>query len=249
MEFVSPNLPRDIFGWHSPRLGMHMPIVRYGDYGDTLLLFPTAQADFLEYERFFLIKVLEPLIFAGRLNVFAIDSINRHAWMNDRVSAPEKVRRQQLYSGYVEDEVMPHVRRVLRSADARVAVCGASFGAFHAANQFFRRPDLFHTLIAMSGFFDVEAYTDGFRSSELYFNNPAWFVRGMRDASAFRDNRVHIVTGSGEYERPDLSRRFSQLLWDKGIWNDLDVWGPDMRHDWPTWREMLPYYVEHKLGW
>lgn len=144
---------------------------------------------------------------------------------------------------------MPHIRRVLGDGDARVAVSGASFGAFHAANQFFRRPDLFHSLIAMSGFFDVEAYTDGFRSSELYFNNPSWFVRGMADTSAFRNSRAHIVTGSGAYERPEISRRFSQLLWDKGIWNDLDIWGPDMKHDWPTWREMLPYYVEHKLGW
>lgn len=249
MEFIDPNLPRDIFGWHSPRLGMHMPIVRYGDFGPSLLLFPTAQADFLEYERFFVIKMLEPLIFQKRLSVFSIDSINKYAWMNDDVPAPEKVRRQKLFSGYVEEEVVPHIRRVMGIPHARVAVSGASFGCFHAANQFFRRPDLFNILIAMSGFFDVEAYTDGFRSSDLYFNNPAWYVRGMGDTSAFRDNRVHIVTGSGAYERPEISRRFSEMLWSKGIWNDLDIWGPDMRHDWPTWRAMLPYYVEHKLGW
>ena len=31
------------------------------------------------------------------------------------------------------------------------------------------------------------------------------------------------------YERPDSSRRFSDTLWRKGIWNNLDLWGHD--HD------------------
>ena len=43
--------------------------------GRALLLFPTAQADFLENERFYLIKALEPHIFAGKVQVFSIDSI------------------------------------------------------------------------------------------------------------------------------------------------------------------------------
>ena len=250
LQFIDPNLPREIFGWHSPRLGMHMPIVRYGTWGKPLLLFPTAQADFLEYERFFLIKALEPHIFAGRITVFAIDSINKHAWMNKRVPAPEKVRRQALYAEYVEEEVVPHIRRSLQSSSARIAVSGASFGAFHAANQFFRRPDLFDTLVAMSGFFDIENYLDGYRSDDAYFNNPMWYVQnlGGHALELLRSTSIHLVSGRGNYERPDLTARFSQLLWDKGIWNNTDYWGYDVPHDWPTWRDMLPYYVDQKLG-
>ena len=60
MQFIDPHLPRSIFGWHSPRLGRDMPIVSYGHAGHPLLIFPTAQADFLENERFFLIKAIEP---------------------------------------------------------------------------------------------------------------------------------------------------------------------------------------------
>src|SRR5262245_49366962 len=148
MQFTSPQLYREIFGWHSQRLGIDMPIVRYGNWGHALLLFPTAQADFLENERFWLIKAIEPHILAGKVQVFSIDSINRFAWMNREVSVPEKARRQMLYSGYVEDEVVPHIRRCLQDQHARIAVSGASFGGFHAANAFFRRPDLFDTLIA-----------------------------------------------------------------------------------------------------
>jgi len=253
MNYVDPNLPRELFGWYSHRLGMDMPIVRYGNWGKALLIFPTAQADYLENERFLLIKSLEPYIFAGRINVFSIDSINRWAWMNESVHPLEAARRQALYSAYVEEEVVPHIRRALRDDGARIGVTGASFGAFHAANQFFRRPDLFDTLVAMSGFYDLSpTYSKGFWNDDFYFNNPMSYVPNMHgDALELvrRHSQIHILSGQGDYELPQASRRLSTMLWDKGIWNNLDLWGHDMKHDWPTWRDMLPYYVSERLGW
>ena len=83
MQFVDPKLPKQISGWFSHRLDLEMPIVSYGDRGHPLLLLPTAQADFLENERFFLVKAIEPYILAGKVRVFSIDSINK-----DRTTAP-----------------------------------------------------------------------------------------------------------------------------------------------------------------
>ena len=57
--YVDSSLPRHLFGWRSPRLGLEMPIVSYGDRGHPVLLLPTAQADYLENERFWLIKAIE----------------------------------------------------------------------------------------------------------------------------------------------------------------------------------------------
>ena len=37
------------------------------------------------------------------------------------------------------------------------------------------------------------------------------------------------------------------LLNHKGIPHDLDIWGYDMKHDWPTWRKMLPYVIDTKF--
>lgn len=252
MEYLSRDIPRELFGWHSPRLGMPMPIVRYGHWGRPLLMLPTAQADYLENERFFLIKAIEPLIRAGKLTVFSVDSINRHSWMNDSVPVPEQARRAALYSRYIEDEVVPHIRRSLQNPGARLMVTGASFGAFHAANQFLRRPDLFDTLIAMSGFFDLApGYLNGFMSDDAYFNNPMSYLPNLHDhghLQSIRSGQIHILAGQGDYERPDASRRFSTALWNKGIWNNLDIWGHDMKHDWPTWRAMLPYYLSERVG-
>lgn len=252
MDHVSPDIRREIFGWHSPHLGMDMPIVRYGSWGKALLLFPTAAADFLEHERFYLIKSIEPLIRAGRVNVFSIDSINRHSWMNRGIDAREKGRRQALFSGYVEEEVVPHIRRVLQNPSARLMTAGASFGAYHATNAYLRRPDLFDTVIGMSGIYDLAPmYFDGQMTDDLYFNNPPSFLPNLSDhgrLEAIRSGQIHILCGQGQWEHPDWSRSFSTVLWNKGIWNNLDLWGHDMAHDWPTWRQQLPYYLDQRVG-
>ncbi len=254
MEYVDPHLPRQIFGWYSDRLGLDMPIVSYGYAGHPLLIYPTAAADFLENERFFLIKSIERFIFDGRVRVFSINSINKYAWMDESVHPLEAARRQRLFSGYVEEEVVPHIRRVCGDANIRVAATGASFGAFHAANQVFRRPDLFDTLIAMSGFYDLEpGYTQGHSNDDIYFNNPVAYLSNMSDGATLQRLRhstdIRIVTGQGAYEAPHRSRQLSGVLSSKGIPHELDVWGFDVNHDWPWWRKMLPLYVGEKLGW
>jgi esterase/lipase superfamily enzyme len=45
-------MQREIHQWYSPRLNKDMEIAVYGHYGFALLMFPTAAADYLEYERF-----------------------------------------------------------------------------------------------------------------------------------------------------------------------------------------------------
>lgn len=251
--YVDPHLPRELFGWYSPNMGMDMPIVRYGRWGRALLLFPTASADYLENERFYLLKAIEPHIFAGKVQVFSIDSVNKHAWMNRQVPVHEAARRQNLYSRYVEDEVAPHIRRCLQDDNARIGVSGASFGAFYAANAFFRKPWIFDTLVAMSGFYDLEPdYLNGYSDDNVFFNNPLWYLRETHDHGTleqYRRNQIHILTGQGAYEAPWAAKRLSDVLWSKGVGHNLDMWGHDVNHDWPWWRKMMDHYVGNRLGW
>jgi esterase/lipase superfamily enzyme len=251
-QYVDERLPRFIDGWHSPRLGQHMPVVSYGDRGKPLLLFPTAAADFLENERFFLIKSIEPAIFAGRVRVFSINSINSQAWMDKNVPVPEQARRQALYSSYVEEEVVPYIRNVIGNPQARIATTGASFGGFHAANTLFRRPDLFDALIAMSGFYDLGPdYLKGYSDDNCYFNNPAWYLPNVRGESLEllrKHSAIVISTGQGAYEAPNASRKLSAILTQLEVPHVLDMWGYDVNHDWPWWRKMLPHFIE-RMGW
>jgi esterase/lipase superfamily enzyme len=231
-----------------------MPIASYGERGHPLLLFPTAHADFLESERNWLIKAIEPHILAGKCRVFCIESINRHAWMNSSVPIPEAARRQALYAAYVEDEVVPYIRSTVGNSEARIAVTGASFGAFHAANQFFRRPDLFDTLVAMSGHYDLDTdYTSGYTDDNVYYNNPVAYLANMGDGATLALLRerceIHIVTGRGRWEAPHRSEQLSAVLSSKGIPHNLDLWGHDVDHDWPWWQKMLSHYVGERLDW
>lgn len=255
MDYVSSGLRREIFGWYSPSLGMDMPIVRYGHWGHGLLLFPTASGDFLEAERMYLIKALEPLLYAGKVQLWSIQSINPHAWTNEALPVPVKAHNQAQYSRYVEDEVVPHIRHCMQDANVRIGATGASFGAFYAANAFFRRPDLFDTLVGMSGFYDLAdaGRLHGHFDDNVYFNNPMSYVPNLSDGPLLdlikHHSQIHLLTSHGQWEHPEFTFRFSNALWQRGIWHNLDVWGPDMPHDWPTWRKMLPHYVGQRLGW
>jgi esterase/lipase superfamily enzyme len=241
---------RELDGWHSPRLHKHMEIASYGHYGFALLLVPTAAADYLEYERFHLIKAIEKPINEGKVKVFSINSINMESWMNNHMDPRHKAIRHQQFNDYVYHEVIPYIRNKT-SWDTPIITCGASFGALHSMNLFLKRPDLINGVIAMSGLYDLSAYTKGYYDDDVFFNSPEqympnlsdeWFLNNIKNAK-----KILISAGSGPYEAPEASRRFSTLLSAKGIPHELDIWGHDMPHDWDTWRKMLPYYLETRF--
>ncbi len=243
-------MKREIHNWFSPRLNKNMEVAVYGHFGFSLLMLPTAAADYLEYERFQLIDALRPAIEAGKIKVFSINSINSEAWLNNRMHPRHKAIRHQQFNAYVENEVVPFIH-THTSDQTPIITTGASLGALHAANMFFRRPDLFAGTIAMSGVYDLTAYTKGYYDEDVYFNSPCHYIPNLSDdhiLSRLRNSKhIHILSGSGDYEDPEASRNLSGLLAGKGIPHELDVWGPDMRHDWPTWRAMLPYYIESRF--
>ena len=93
---------------------------------------------------------------------------------------------------------MPHIRRVLQNDSARIGATGASFGAFHAANAVFRRPDLFDTLIAMSGFFDLgPSYLFGFGNDDVFFNNPTSYLPGLNGNALNLSTTARCTSAAG----------------------------------------------------
>jgi esterase/lipase superfamily enzyme len=118
-------------------------------------------------------------------------------------------------------------------------------------NLFLKRPDILNGVIAMSGVYDLTEYTRGYWDEQVYYNSPIHYIPNLTDTFYLdkirASHHIHVYTGSGEYEDPDANRRFTTVLYDKGIWCDLQIWGQDMRHDWPTWRSMLPYILGNKF--
>jgi esterase/lipase superfamily enzyme len=238
-------MERRITSWHSPNLGMEMPLVAYGHAGYPLLMFPTAAADFLEYERFHLIESIQPYIEAGRVRAYSINSVNRYSLMNEQAPPPVKAELLARYDRYITDEVLPLIRR--EAGGQAPLVTGASMGAYLSANTYFRHPDVVRGMIAMSGSYDVLPYFDGYFDDNVYYNNPTsylphldddYFLPRLRAADA-----IVILSGQGAWEAPARSRQLSNILRSKGIPHTLDIWGPDVDHDWPWWRKMLPYWL------
>ncbi len=237
---------REIHQWYSPRLNKEMEIAVYGHYGFALLMFPTAGADYLEYERFQLIDSLAPFIESGKIKAFSINSINSESWLNQHVPPPYKAIRHQHYNDYVMEEVVPFIH-TMTSQGTQIITTGASLGALHAANMFFRRPDVFDGTIAMSGSYDIKAYSDGYYDDNCYFNSPVDYLPNLNDERQLEllrsKKHIHILSGQGDYEAPDRSLQLGRILEAKGIPHEIDLWGYDVPHEWPTWRSMLPHVL------
>ena len=239
-------MERQLTSWYSPRLDKEMPIAVYGNYGFALLLVPTAAADYLEYERFQLMDTLQSFIGGGQVKVFSINSINNESWLNNEMPPRHKAIRHQQFNSYVFEEVVPFIK-TNTSLETPVIISGASFGALHSMNLFLKRPDLINGVIAMSGVYDLTEYTKGYYDDGVYFNSPQHYIPNLTDHNVLeqirRSSHIHLFSGSGAYEDPNASRSFACLLYDKGINYELDIWGDEWRHDWETWRKLLPHYL------
>ena len=244
-------MERRTTSWFSPNLSTQMPLVAYGHAGPPLLMFPTAAADYLEYERFYLVEAIKPLIEAGQLRAYSINSVNRYSLLNEQMPAPMKAELLTSYDRYITEEVLPLIRKDSGEGEGRPITTGASLGAFLAANEYFKHPDLFRGVIAMSGSYDVRSYLQGHYDDNVYFNNPVDYLSNLNDDYYLpllqKADKILILSGQGNYEAPERSRALSDILNAKGIPHTLDLWGLDVDHDWPWWRKMLPYALGKML--
>ena len=235
-------------GLWSPAIGAEGGVVAYGHWGRPLLAFPSQQGSCLQYEERGMIDVIGDLIEAGRVKVYAVDSFDSGSWYRDDLALEERARLHGLYEDWIVNQVVPFVHAETDGAD--IAVTGVSFGAYHAANFALRRADLFPLAICHSGVYDVAVVGGGERGNAVYFNNPADYVAHLGgDHLDWLRNHVNLVLtcGQGAWEDStgalESTRRFAGQLAEKGIPHELDVWGHDVPHDWPSWRAQIAHHL------
>src|SRR5437867_9138799 len=208
-------MERRTTSWFSPHLQMEMPLVAYGQAGQTRLMLPTAAADYLEYERFYLVDAIKPFIEAGRIRAYSINSVNRWSLLNKEMPPKLKAELLTRYDAYITDEVLPLIRNEA-GEDARPITTGASLGAFLAANEYFKHPDLFRGVIAMSGSYDIKSYLNGYYDDNVFFNNPVDYLSSLNDDHYLpilrQADSIYIISGQGSYEDPSRSRQLSEIL-------------------------------------
>ena len=170
--------------------------------------------------------------------------------MNNDMLGEHKAIRHNEYNQYIYNEVIPFIKNST-SWNTPIYICGASLGALHSMNLFLKRPDLLNGVIAMSGVYDLTEYTKGFFDEQVYYNSPMHYMPNLTDHYILEQirssRRIHILSGEGEYEAPEAARAFAGVLYNKGINYELSIWGHEWKHDWPTWRAMLPLWIDTRF--
>ena len=238
-------MKKDVTRWYTQRLAQEVHLVRWGHYGTPVLLFPTAGGDAEEVERFHLVRVLEPLIDEGRIKVYSTDSIAGRTWISGDHSAEFCSRVQNLFDAFIYEEITPAIRKDCDSEDIEIIATGASIGAFNAVATLCRHPDAFRMAIGMSGTYDLSKYLEGRMYPDFYFSSPLHYLPNLEgpQLELLRTRFILLPSGEGDYEDIGESWRLARVLGAKGVPNRVDPWGAEWRHDWVTWREMLPKYL------
>ncbi len=232
--------------WKSERLGCDVELVRWGEWGKPILIFPTAGGDAEEIERFHLIAAVAPLVEEGRAKIYSCDSIAGRALATAEGTPAYRGAVQNRFQEYVANELVPAIRTDCDSEEIEIIAAGASIGAFNALAHLVRYPWLFSHAICMSGTYDLTKFIkEGDPGRGFYRSSPLHYMESLEGEhlEKLRTRFVLLASGEGEAEDIGESWRVAQALGAKGIPNRVDSWGPDWKHDWPLWREMFPKYL------
>ena len=229
---------RDYHNWYSHRLGHNMELLAYGHAGMPLLVFPTSQGKFYEYENAGMIHAIWQKIEAGHLHVFCVDSADSESWYNRGIHPHDRVMRYLAYESYIIYEVIPLIKGV--NGAQQICTSGCSLGGYHAFNFAMKHPDVTSGCVCMSASFDMRSFMDGYYDTDFYFNNPVDYVPNITDHWFLeRYQRMRLILGTGDHDIClGANFQMAHMLGVKGIPHWLDVWTGGEVHDWPLWQRM-----------
>jgi len=226
--------------WYTPWLSREFEMLVFGNGGGLpLILFPTSFGSYYQNKDFGLVGSVSGYVDAGRVTVYCPDAIDLESFYNKSIHPADRMRTHNAYENVIVRDVFDLARRECNSR--RVAVSGASLGAYHAANIAFRHPDAVSHLISLSGSFDISSFFNGYHDDNIYFNSPYEYLPNVPDP--WKYNHMGIILGTGEWDNTrHESYRLSEILNSKGVkhWLDDGRW---RGHDWNYWRDMLPHYL------
>jgi len=234
----------------SDAIGAAGTVIRYGHWGRPVLAFPAEQGRACDFESNGMVGAVGDLLEAGRVKLYCVDSYDAASWSDRGTPLEERAQRHGRYESWIHDQVVPWIYADC-GGELEVVTLGCSLGAFHAANFALKRADVFPLALCFSGNYDPASFDAwGERGNEAYFNNPVDYVAHLHgDHLDWLRSRVSLllVCGQGQWEDTtgalQSTRQFAALLADKSIPYELDVWGSDVPHDWPSWRAQLAHHL------
>lgn len=251
-QFRNLDMNIEYHKWFSSHLNKDIELKVYGQSGKPILVFPCQGGRFYEWEDFGMVECVQDFIQSGKIQLFTVDSIDNESWANEHAHPKDRAVRHEQYDQYIVNEVVPFIK-TKNSSSGGILTTGASMGAYHAVNFYFRHPDVFDTLIAMSGLYSLKSFIGNYMDDNIYFNSPLDYLPNLEDEwylSHLKMGNAIIVVGQGPWEDNMIedTRRLKEILEEKEIPAKFDFWGYDVNHDWPWWRKQLPYFIEQLFG-
>ncbi|WP_420635068.1 esterase family protein [Candidatus Palauibacter sp.] len=241
--------------WWSDGLEQEVNVVRWGEVGVPLLMFPTAGGDAEEIERFLVIDTVADFLADGRIKVYSCDSVAGRVMLGQEGTPEHRMRVLNAFQNFVYYELVPMIRDDCNDPSIEVMAAGSSIGAFNALAMLCRFPDAFSHALCMSGTYDLlrflkhETGIEAGITGDFYYSSPLHYLPDLTGETLdlLRERFVLLASGRGRAEDIDESWRMASLLGRKGVPNRMDDWGETWHHDWPTWRNMLVRYLDELL--
>ena len=238
---------------YSPLLGRDMEFKVYGHGGKPVLVFPCQNGRFFDWEGFGMLDTQGDYQEGGKLQLFTVDTIDAETLSLGGGDPYTRVRRHEAWYNYIMEELLPRIRQI-NGTGQDLLTTGFSMGAYHAANFFFRRPDVFDSVIALSGIYDTYDMYNGYMDEVVYANDPCASLSGMPEdhpyIQLYNQRKIMICVGQGAWEDLLLAgtRRLDEVLRRKGIRAWVGYWGLDVNHDWPWWKKQIRYFLPNVVG-
>ncbi len=223
-------------------------VLAYGHYGRPVVVFPSEEGDVRDWEDRGMLDAVGDLLDSGKVKLYCVPSFDRQSWTRRDLPLEERAQRHGQYERWILAQLVPFVQADSHSHE--LIATGASFGAYHAANFCLKRADVFPLAVCMSGVYDVSVQGGGERGDAVYFNNPMDYVAnlGGDHLDWLRDHAsLLLVCGQGQWEDTtgalESTKRFGALLGERGVRHEVDLWGHDVPHDWPSWRRQIAHHL------
>ena len=231
--------------WYSQRVQQDITLVRWGNFGRPVLVFPTAGGDAEEIERNQLVEACGELIETGRVKLYSCESVAGRALLAKEGSSEYQMALLNAYHEFVRREVVPAMYADSGGTEQLVLATGSSIGAFNSVAVLCRYPDVFGAAIGMSGTYRIERFYDGPVTRDFYEASPLHFLPDLQGPALDLIRQRFVVLASGQGAHEDISESWvmANHLGRLGIPNRLDDWGVEWPHEWHTWRKMLPQYL------
>ncbi|MBR3242712.1 MAG: esterase [Parasporobacterium sp.] len=242
---------------YSPSLDRVMPMKVWGHAGRPVLFIPCQDGHFQDFENFHMTDVFYGWIESGQCMVFSIDTIDAETWSNTNGDLAWRMQQHERWIEYITNTAVPHIREYCNWKNGwdgypGIMSFGCSMGATHALNLYLRFPFLFDRCLALSGIYTASFFVGDYMDEICYRNSITDYMSNFPQdhpyIEEYNRHKAVVCAGTGAFEEPWSTEYLGQRFHELGINIWVDLWGPDVNHDWPWWYKQAEYFLPYLMS-